>query len=95
MKQNVPLICIDMPSSDIDRLTSYVKAFVPRQIALLQAKVLINNHLNYFGVLVLEVLVFKVLVFEILVFEVLVFEVLIFEVLVFEVLGLRSSFSGS
>ena len=53
-----------MPSSDIDRPTSYVRALVPRQIALLQVKVLINNHLNYFGVLVCEVLVFEVLVFE-------------------------------
>ena len=60
-----------MPSSDIDRPTLYVKALVPRQIALLQVKVLINNHLNYFGVLVFEVLVFEVLVFEVLVFEVL------------------------
>ena len=61
---------------------------MPRQIALSQAKVLINNHLNYFGVLVLEVLVFKVLVFEILVFKVLVFEVLVFEVLGLRFLGL-------
>ena len=37
VKQNVPLSCIDMPSSDIDRPTSYVKALVPRQIALLRS----------------------------------------------------------
>ena len=60
MKQNVPLSCIDKPSSDIDRPTLYVKALLD----------VLTMVLNYFGVLVFEVLVFEVLVFEVLVFEV-------------------------